>query len=290
MDEILIDNRGFVHDRRLMIIDQNGNFLTQRSLPRLSLVHIHFLSPIMEIETLDSIQTLELSAPGMSNLTLTINLTTVLMRDIRSVRVWKSTVEAIDVGDEISQWFTTFLGDDLKMLDSITHVRIVYQPPSPLGHRVTNRDPTQQVSFADGYPILLTSMNSLEELNDKIMMNNHNLPVPMARFRPNIVISGLYPWSEDWFPTFTWTDDEGNIGILKMVKPCDRCKITTVIPQRGEYSGDGEPLLTLNQYRLRVCAGGGDTSVFFGVNLGIVQSAKLKRGQMLNVLWGGIEQ
>jgi uncharacterized protein YcbX len=102
--------------------------------------------------------------------------------------------------------------------------------------------PGQQVSFADGYPVLAASVTSLDDLNKRVKGE----VIPMARFRPNIVLDGLFPWTEDYNGTIL---KFANGQRLKFVKPCDRCKVTTTDQNLGIVQPSGEPLKTLRTFR-----------------------------------------
>ena len=155
------------------------------------------------------------------------------------MRVWKSIVDnAIDHGDEVSEWITT------HVFLSAKKARLVFMSQATV--RMCNPDTTKsQVSFADGYPYLIASTASLRDLNKRIMQAG-GTPVPMTRFRPNIVLDGLHPWTED--------TDGALVKLspgyaLRILKGCDRCKVTTIDQIYGTVSKEQEPLKTLRTFR-----------------------------------------
>jgi len=191
--------------------------------------------------------TLVLSAPGMPPLSLPL-------RDPKGaspigaevqVRVWRDRVGAWDEGDEAAEWLSAFLGVPCRLVRRGPRS----ERPVPAPYAVSERD---RVGFADGFPLLLLSEASLEDLNRRLPR-----PVEIERFRPNLVLSGGPPYAED-----RWEVLEVRGIRLHAVKPCARCTIPTVDPQTGERDPQGEPLRTLARYRR-----GEDGKVYFGQNL-----------------------
>jgi hypothetical protein len=214
MEAAVVEPKGFRHDRRWMLVDNSGFFLSQRTIPALAL-----LRPVLGEDVL------ELAAPGKPILSVPLSPEGVR----RTVTVWEDTIEAVDAGDSAAGWLSDFLRKDC---------RLVYMPSStrrPTVRQVTGRG--DQASFADAYPFLLISQESLDDLNRRLVD-----PVPMDRFRPNIVVRGCPPFAEDGWRVI-------RIGDLKfhVVKPCSRCVVTT-IDQRTAAVHD-EPLRTLRTYR-----------------------------------------
>ena len=222
-----LDTRGFVGDRRFMIVDDAGSFLTQRELPRLALI-----SPRTDDDVLS------LDAPGMAPIETPVRRG----RGDGAVTIWDDTCSAIDQGDEVSAWLGRYLG---------TRCRLVRQADDD----VRRIDPTyamsaaDEVSFADAYPLLLISEASLADLNSRL-----EVPLPMDRFRPNVVLSGTEPYAED-----AWRSIEIGAVRAQVVKPCVRC-VTTTVDQRTAEAGK-EPLRTLATYRK------GPRGVMFGQNV-----------------------
>jgi uncharacterized protein YcbX len=227
VDAAAVTATGFRWDRRWMVVGEDGRFLSQREHPRLALVRV---------KTTDD--RLVLSAPHLSDLHVPFE------RDEDSrvrVTVWRDECDAVNEGAAAAAWFSDHLGVGVRL------VRLADDDARPLGS--TAAQPGDRVSFADAYPFLLISEGSLQHLNKRL-----NLPVPMDRFRPNIVVDGCRPHAED---------DWGTVRIgevdFAVVKPCSRCVITTTNQQTGERGR--EPLHTLATYRLQ------DGQVLFGQNL-----------------------
>ena len=273
-DRVRAVRRGFLHDRRFMVVDATGSFITQRQYPRMSLVRVAVETPgdwdVPELAPrVTDAHALVLSAPDMPDLRVSGWTSGAPC----TVRVWEATVEgALDQGDEAGAWLSRFLG-----LDGL---RLAYQPTDG-ADRFTKRNPEHQVSFADAYPILVTSTSSLADLNRRLRTGGGEV-LPMGRFRPNLVVSGLYPWLEDTVGlVLEWRDAAGRLGRLYVNKPCDRCKVTTVVPELGAYSPSGEPLRTLATFR-RISGG---AEVYFGANLLVLREAELRVGDRLAVRW-----
>ena len=231
LEESCLDAYGLAHDREWMLVDPDGRFLTQREHPRMARI-----APALTDEGL------ELRAPGISPL--------VLLRDrsdrgLRKVRIWGDEVWAVDEGDEAAGWLSAALG---------IPCRLVRRDPEfmrrvPASYAISSED---RVGFADGFPLLLISQASLDDLNARLPR-----PVGMERFRPNLVIAGCDPYEED-----IWKVLRINEITLHAVKPCSRCTIPTVDPGTGERDPRGEPLRTLTRYRR-----GADGKVYLGQNL-----------------------
>lgn len=219
--------RGLAHDRRWMLVDRRGVFLTQRDYPRLALV---------EAQVVDD--GLRLHAPEMEPLWVGIPKHEA---EAEPVQIWKDTVPAVPADAAAHMWFSDYLDTDCHLVFMPDTTRRPVDADYAVGDDV--------VSFADGYPILLASGSSLAALNDRL-----DAPVPMSRFRPNLVVSGTPAFAEDG-----WT--EVQIGAVRFhaVKPCARCMVTT-IDQKTAVSGR-EPLRTLSNFR-RV-----GSKVLFGINL-----------------------
>ena len=210
-----VAERGFFADRRWMIVNAAGLFVTMRELPQLTLV-------VTRLEG----EALVLEAPGLSPLVLPLQSE---HGEVCQVQVWLDSVRAV-VHAAGSAWFSAYLG--------APH-RLVYMPNSHLRQVNPERArPADVVSFADGYPFLAISEASLADLNARLPA-----PITMERFRPNIVVTGTEPYAEDGFAHV-------HIGEISFRGPkrCDRCVITTLDPETGD--GGKEPLRTLAKYRL----------------------------------------
>jgi uncharacterized protein YcbX len=210
-----VAERGFAADRRWMIVDAAGKFVTQRETPALSQVRI----------SLDG-EHMRLTAPGLPELVVP---RTFDWGAERSVQIWDDASEGAEHAAG-SAWFASYLGAPHEL---------VYMPDRH--QRAVNparARPGDIVSFADGYPFLLISEASLADLNARL-----DAPITMERFRPNIVISGSEPYAEDGYARVRM----GQIA-FRGPKRCDRCLMTTIDPETG-IAGK-EPLRTLAKYRL----------------------------------------
>jgi uncharacterized protein len=222
-----VEPSGLRHDRRFMLVDARGGFVSQRNHPRLALV-----------ETVIEGETLRLGLPGGEAAVVPL----APRGPRREVEVWGDRCEAVVLSSEASALLSGFLGERLELVHMPDDVR---RPVDPDYAREAD-----QVSFADGFPILLASMESLADLNARL-----DEPVPMDRFRPNLVIEGAAAFAEDEY-------ERVRIGGLsfRMPKRCSRCQVTTVDQRTGEPAGP-EPLRTLAGYR------GEGRRVYFGQNL-----------------------
>jgi uncharacterized protein YcbX len=219
-------------DREWMVVDADGRFLTQRELPRLAL-----------ITTATGERNLRLSAPGMPVQDIDLEA----RASSGEVVVWRSTVLATDCGDAAAEWLSRWLAHPVRLV-RFDRARV----------RECNReyagDSGAHTMFADGYPVLVVNAASLGELNARLAARGH-APLPMNRFRPNVVIDGLPAFEEDHVGTIA-------IGgvVLRLVKPCIRCQVTTT-DQASAQVGI-EPLPTLGEFRMDAKLGG----VAFGMN------------------------
>lgn len=245
VDAAQVERMGLGQDRRMMVATPEGEFLTQREYPRLALV-----TPKLNDGTL------ELSAPNYDSLHVGIQSSGTPV----SVNVWKSKgIHAIDQGEDAANWFSGWLG---------TSVRLVHFADGFL-RRVNQKwaiNEDDHTGFADGYPILMTSDESLEDLNSHL-----ETPVPMNRFRPNIVVKGCEPFAED-----TWNRIRvGNVE-LAVVKPCARCVVTTLDKETLEKNK--EPLKTLGRYRKH------QLGAIFGQNVIPLNEGNLRLGMNVEIL------
>jgi uncharacterized protein YcbX len=245
IDTVSVERMGLENDRRLMVVDPQGMFLTQREHARMALI-----MPVLKAGMIT------LCAAGMDDLTFEIRKLGKRM----SVEIWNSReVESIDQGDLVAAW----LSDFLKMPARLVHIADDYRRKVSVDYAI---QPDDHVGFADGFPILIISQESLDDLNDRM-----EKPVPMNRFRPNIVISGTTPFEEDKWKRI-------RIGQVEMalVKPCARCNVPTIDQDTAE-SGK-EPNTTLSRYR-RI-----NGKVMFGVNVIPITTGKLQTGDTVEVL------
>ena len=258
LPEALLVETGLDFDRSWMVVDEHGEMLTQRQLPRMALIQPTFKT-----------SELMLRAPGM--LALHLRLDTVEART--RVRVWRDVVKAYDMGALAAQWFSDFLG---------TRLRLVRFDPEEtrLSDPAWAGDIQAENAFADGFPLLVANAASLDELNGRLAARGV-APVGMQRFRPNLVLSGLQPFDEDHLHEIVITTDEGPVR-LRLVKPCTRCSIPNVDPLTANTAN--EPGDTLAGYRADPRMKGGIT---FGVNAVVVEGLErtLRVGQAVSASW-----
>ena len=238
LSESAVERRGLLHDRRWILADGEGMFMTQRSSPRLALFRtaidadgLRIISPSGQVLSVP----LAAAGPG------------------RSVRVWKDEIEGLLVSEEVDAWLTRELG---------TNCSLLYMDDDTI--RPTNPEFTQPgdiVGFADAYPILVISEASLAALNARL-----DEPLPMNRFRPNIVLAGCLPHAEDECSRLRMGD-----LTLRAAKQCARCAVTTTDQATAEVGV--EPLRTLAKYRLR------DQKIYFGAYFVPEQAGVLTVGQ-----------
>ena len=243
LQQCTLDSFGIVHDRRWMVVDSDGVFLSQRSLPRMAL-----LSPRLEDDALN------LDAPDMSTLRLPIEGEGGEEID---VRIWRDRVRARLVSPDANGWMSDFLGCAVRIVHMESDEWRATDPKYAEGFRV---------SFSDGYPLHLLSEESLIDLNERLMA-----PVPMNRFRPNLVVEGGGPYGEDGWRRIRIRQVE-----LEAVKPCARCTVITV--DQSEGVADREPLATLSGYR------SAEGKVYFGQNLVHLGTGQLEVGDRVELL------
>ena len=269
LSECLLTETGLDLDRAWMVVDEKGNFVTQRELPRMALVQ----------PTLKTFE-LVLRAPGMLALHITIDA----VEKPCEVKVWQDTCTAYDMGDTAAQWFTDFLKDSLPPGQTAQKLRLVRFDPE---HQRAKKNTwtganTAYTQFADGYPLLVISQASLDGLNQRLHEAGHD-SVDMARFRPNIVLAGIEAHDEDRLESMVLacsTDTNQAAVVLRPVKPCPRCPIPNIDPLTALSSPQVNDMLQTYRSDPRL-----DGALTFGMNAlpseGISRdtSAVLKVGQ-----------
>jgi uncharacterized protein YcbX len=251
LGEALLTETGLDLDRAWMVVDEAGDFVTQRELPRMALVQ-----PRLKVHEV------VLRAPGMLALHLQIDA----VEEPARVRIWDDVVSAYDMGPIAAQWFSDFLGRKLRL------VRF-----DPEQRRLSSQKWTGEVQalnqFSDGFPLLVAGQASLDLLNGKLAAQGH-APVGMERFRPNIVLSGIQAHDEDRVAMLEIAADQP--VRLQPVKPCGRCPIPDIDPATAEI--DPAVSATLRTYRSNELLNG---ALSFGMNLVIAQGIDqtLKVGQ-----------
>ncbi|CAM5324474.1 MULTISPECIES: MOSC domain-containing protein [Streptomyces] len=250
--EAVVEPWGLAGDRRWVLIDDGGKVVTQRQQPRLAQAAAELLPG----------GGLRLSAPGLDPLTVSVPEPTGTV----PVEIFRDKVEGVPADAAAHAWCSAFLG---------VAVRLVHMD-DPATRRPVDPEyarPGETVSFADGYPLLLTSAASLDALNSLIAQGDHAAegPLPMNRFRPNLVVAGTAPWAED-----DWTRLAVGEVEFRVAKPCGRCVVTTTDQTSAERGR--EPLLTLGRHR-RI---GG--KLVFGQNLVPLTGGTVRIGDPVRIL------
>jgi len=258
VEEAEVTPKGFTWDREFMLIDKNGKFLTQRQYPNLATIKVKV-----------SDEMIFLTNKNLENFSFQPTLTG---KEI-VVEIWRDNTKAIDQGDEVAEWFQTAL--ELKSEQKCRLVRQSSKDVRPIDPQYSLTE-NQPVSFADGYPFLLTAEASLRELNERIKENSveENETIPMNRFRPNIVVSTSEPFMEGKWKLI-------QIGTVKfaLVKPCSRCIVTTTNQITGLRNKGGEPLKTLSTFRQF-----GKQGIMFGENMISLNAGVVRMGDEIQII------
>ncbi len=237
--------RGLAHDRRFMVVAPSGKFLSQRSHPALGRCSLRIEG-----------ERLLLEADGLAPCSCPL---TPAQGPELEVSVWSDTMIATGVSDEVDAFFTALVGEPAQL---------VYMPEQT--RRPVEGFDGSAVSFADGYPILVTNAASLTDLHGRI----EGSAVPMLAFRPNIVVETDQPWAED-----AWSLLRSGDTTLECTTGCERCSMTLLDPARPDRPrADGEPLRTLATFR-RDESG----KVIFGRNVVVRDAGDLRVGDTLLV-------
>lgn len=240
-----VEQTGLQHDRRWMLVDQQGNFLSQRTFAQMAMLQVSLAKDGLVItHKKESLQPLNIPFDITAGEELT-------------VQIWDDVCKAMEVNKMANDWFSAAL--QLK-------AKLVYMPTTT--HRLVDINyagNNEVVSFADAYPIMMIGQSSLDDLNNRLTQ-----PVLMNRFRPNLVFNGGTAFCEDAFASF-------NIGevAFRAVKPCSRCVLTTINQESGEKGN--EPLKTLSTFR-KV-----NNKILFGQNLLHLNAGTIKVGDELTV-------
>lgn len=238
-----LTDRGLQHDRRWMLVDQSGRFLSQRELPQLALWQVKWAANGFVVSAK--------ADPG-DQLELPFEL---IQRPAMQVTVWDDTCSALVADDSVNAWFSERLAMPVKLVYMPDTTRRAVDPGYAQAGEIT--------SFSDAFPLLLIGQASLDDLNSRLLM-----PVPMNRFRPNLVFSGGEPYEEDRLGKFSIHQLQ-----FACVKPCARCVVTT-IDQDTALAGK-DPLKTLAGYRSE------GHKVLFGQNLLVKGTGSIRLGDQL---------
>ncbi|MEU1101847.1 MOSC N-terminal beta barrel domain-containing protein [Streptomyces tibetensis] len=251
--QAVVEPWGLAGDRRWVLIDDGGKVVTQRQQPRLARVAAELLPG----------GGVRLSAPGMPPLTVPVPRPSVTV----PVEIFRDKVEAVPAEDEAAHaWCSSHLGIEVRLVhldDPATR-----RPLAPEYAR-----PGETVSFADGFPLLLTTTASLDALNSLIAQGEYagEGPLPMNRFRPNVVVTGTPAWAED-----DWSRLAIGDVTFRVAKTCGRCVVTTTDQDTGERGR--EPLFSLGRHRRR------DGKLVFGQNLVPLSRGTIRVGDPLRIL------
>ncbi len=243
LDSAQLESFGLKHDRRWMVVDEKGVMITQRKIAKMCLIQPELTAGGITLKT-EAMADLYIETPEQAKKV--------------SVKVWDDQCQAYDAGDDAANWLSQVL---------LTSCRLVYFPDDEIRQVDLNyANEGDKTAFSDGFPLLLISQASLDDLNQRL-----TTPVPMNRFRPNIVVAGCDAFAED-----SWKEIRiANIS-FRIVKPCSRCVIPSInidTAQREE-----EPLKTLVSYRKR------DKKIFFGQNVIANMDGKIDVGMAVDII------
>jgi uncharacterized protein len=249
MQAVRLTETGLEWDRAWMVVDDRGQFVTQREQPRMALIQ----PSLMATE-------LELRAPGMPVLSVQFDA----VGPVVTVQVWDDHVPAHDLGDQVAEWFTHYLGDEAGS----SAYRLVRFDPAH--RRVASLKWTDGVpalnQFSDGFPLLVISEATLLGLNQRLQVAGHGA-VSMARFRPNLVLAGVEAHDEDRLSLIR-VDAEPTAVLLQPVKPCPRCPIPNIDPITAVSTPEVSDILQAYRQDARV-----NGAVTFGMNCITVDGA-----------------
>lgn len=239
--QALVEEKGLQDDRRYMLVDLDGKFITGRTHPQLTQISITF-----------SKKGLYVSAPKQPSFYIEPSLFT---EQVLSVNIWADNLQAQHCHADYDHWFSTYLAEPCQL---------VYFSTASVRH-IKNRE--TQVSFADGYPLLLVNQASVDQLNTRL-----ESPVSALHFRPNLLIKGDFPFVED-----SWARIKIGEVEFEVSKPCSRCTFINVAPKTG-IADLQQPLKTLAEFRYHQ----GDIN--FGQNLIPLNQGMIRAGDEIQVL------
>ena len=251
LKKTIVKQKGLQYDRRWMLVDSEGRFLTQREHPKMALFSVAIASGYLVIST---------QPQGMDSVvqSIKLDLNANVSGSFLKVNIWDDDVEAVEVNPDYSAWFSRHLNIEC---------RLVFFPEE--NRRDADPDYAknkEQVSLADGYPFLIIGQSSLDELNKKLKE-----PISIKRFRPNFVFTGGLPHEED-----SWRNFKIGSVSFEGVKPCSRCVLITVNPETGEKGV--EPLRELSMYRKK------NSKVYFGENLLARSYGEVNEGDLIEII------
>ncbi|GAB4813363.1 hypothetical protein N2152v2_000409 [Parachlorella kessleri] len=294
LDRAFISPTGLRFDRNWVITDLSGKMFTQREKPQLALVETEVTPPeaLSKAAPVLAGAELVLRAPGMDELRVPLQATAGLQPTLVPVTVWDWSGQGADEGPAAAEWLTKYLGTTARL---VRYVGKAGQGPLPSDDPTRRQvDPSWapgsfETAFADGFPFLLANEASLEDLN-----NSMALPIPIDRFRPNLVVGGAGAWEEDsWQAVRAQAPANGASGgnpvTFELVKPCDRCRVPTIDQATGIRSKENEPTETLHRLRSGRVLGWTNpppfkNSVFFAWNLVTQSNGPVSVGDSLEVV------
>ena len=237
---------GLDNDRLLMLIDDNGLFITQRKYTQLALLSTSLKNNEFKIK-----------APNFPDLSIR---ETDFLKETTYVKVWQSECDGIVASNEVNKWFSDYLDKSVRL--------VKYNHNKPRTTNPSYSNSGDIVSYADGYPLLVISQASLDDLNNRL-----DVPVTMSHFRPNIVVNGCQAYAED-----SWKKIKIGEVEFDAVKKCERCILTTVDPETGVKDINRQPLNTLAEYRKE------PAGVMFGMNLIPRSGGMIRRDDLVEIL------
>lgn len=243
LDSAFVGSFGLDNDRRWMVVDEKGVMLTQRKISEMCLIQVELndLGIVLKHRKMDNLSVLK---------PITKNKTT--------VKIWRDECQADDAGEEAAKWLSKALS---------VKCRLVYFPDNEFRQvDLAYANKGEKTAFSDGFPLLLISDASLNDLNVRL-----STPITVERFRPNIVVSGCQPFAED-----NWKKIRVNGIVFRLVKPCSRCVIPSINIETAIR--EEEPIKTLSSYRKR------ENKIFFGQNVIANSPGKIDVGMTIEVL------
>lgn len=254
LSQTTVQSTGLAFDREWMVVDTNGHFLTQRAHPRMALIQPY-------LTTVDGVDGLTLSAPGMNGFTLIAPDSPVRLM----VKIWRDSMSALDMGDQAAEWLSDFFGTACRLVRFDKREHRICDPE-------WTRNKETSTYFADGFPLLVLSAAAIAHLNRR-MSEAGRATVDVSRFRPNIVVSDWPAHLEDEVSGLAAQD-----VALRFVKPCTRCAIPDVDPLTGLVTNRVNDIL--RDYRRDARMKGALT---FGMNAVITRGVgeTLKTGQVV---------
>lgn len=246
LNSSVLSTTGFIHDRQWMIVDEAGQFQTQRQIP-----HLAWIEPMIEQSGL------RLCAPGVES---TLVPFASVVNPKRSIVVWRDTLPALDMGDAAARWLNGFLEVPGKRFRLVQF--------DPLQSRLSDPYWTKGIRakqlFTDGFALNVVSQASVDAFNDRLLERGLD-PIDPVRWRPNLIVDGLDAHEEDAINTMTIRNGECDIEVA-LVKPCPRCQIPTINPVTAMFEPEINDVLA--SYRQIPSM---DGALCFGMN-GIIKS------------------